>query len=426
MMLSSIKVLVLDFDFGGSTVGKPARSIRKASLPLLLLKIQHLCSIQNAGPGPDGRPHLRTDEDTTEPIKQSEKLRFTCPYLKFDPKTYEERNCRSKAWLGKDIHRLNFRDHLYKEHRQKPHCHRCGEMFNEESQVTDHLMRPICCNLKPGFKVEGFSRKQEADIRDRKMKRGDTPEAKWTAIFGILFPGVEVPDPSPPDNESLDTSSSVKIENVFTGAIPSELEKTTRSKLEAISGPLNENQWREMLDVFKDFTAKGLRNLESRTSRQALKVHFDTDAKPTSGCMGENDTVLDVPDIVEAPGMDKAAEGQVNSGDWTMPLGFGCGPISTTASENTQPMSFSNRDGIYDSDPQLAENGSSQDYDWGWMGVSDGCGDIFSSIPVSDVPIETNLDSQEGSVVFLYDPAFEGLEFLYNDWATESAEQASA
>ncbi|OHE91173.1 hypothetical protein CORC01_13515 [Colletotrichum orchidophilum] len=189
-------------------------------------------------------------------------LLLACPYLKYD----------------------SSREHLHRTHRQKPNCPRCRSIFETETEVGQHLKGQTLCKVVQGEGlVEGFDAVQEKLLKSKKRRKGvETEEDKWREIFRILFPDHKyMPDPffktsvddqhataQPSKNEQDD------VESIFTGDIPSPVEDETFSEMEeAVGGRLSKKKRRKLMNVFKGFAVKMLRqSAEGDVTKRGIKL----------------------------------------------------------------------------------------------------------------------------------------------------------
>ncbi|KAK2767999.1 hypothetical protein CKAH01_04567 [Colletotrichum kahawae] len=138
-------------------------------------------------------PSMRQSRSKPKKMKADGSL-LACPYTKQDNATQEQLyRCRGRAF--RDTHRL--KEHLYRVHRQKPHCTRCGETFASKADLEPHSRLQEVCNLAEAINIEGFSSAQEDELKSKKRKRDLKTEGdKWRNIFRILFPAcTRIPDP---------------------------------------------------------------------------------------------------------------------------------------------------------------------------------------------------------------------------------------
>lgn len=139
------------------------------------------------------RPRLNPEGDDT-----NSKL-FACPYAKYDPTRYSERNdiernyrgCSSK--LLRNIARL--KQHLDRVHvRPEQYCPRCGKEFECQDLQEEHTRETTPCELQE----LPFKEKMTKEQKDAVHKRSSGKRARevWYEIFGIIFP--DAPMPSSP------------------------------------------------------------------------------------------------------------------------------------------------------------------------------------------------------------------------------------
>ncbi|KAI8295674.1 hypothetical protein K4K59_004505 [Colletotrichum sp. SAR11_240] len=173
--------------------------------------------------------------------------------------------------MGANSH-CDSREHLYRCHKQKPHCTKCGEPFADES--GKFLQR-----------FEGFNEEQEAKLKDKKRKRGESNEEKWKDIFKILFPDtVEIPSPyykSPAHERFQDRTTKTAntkygfIDDPFESHEPG-IESEARSKMEKITGSLPDDVWSEMKEIFRDLAFSGAKAFRTPTAPDTNRHHLKT------------------------------------------------------------------------------------------------------------------------------------------------------
>ena len=192
-----------------------------------------LCAEDEEGDLQDGEgpPRRKRTRVTTESISLDGRL-FACPYSKFDPIRFSERNIDEKNYRGcsssylSDISRL--KQHLYRTHRKPDfYCRSCFEIFKSEAQLDTHTRkRPPCEPCEPHF-AEKMSVEQMADVKRRKP--GKTPADTWFAIFRILFP--EAPLPQSPYADSVSSEAIRSFMDLFQRQAQANLSALIREQL---------------------------------------------------------------------------------------------------------------------------------------------------------------------------------------------------
>jgi hypothetical protein len=151
------------------------------------------------GEDPDDVPSSDDDHKrrrATCEVDDSESKLFACPYAKYNPTRYSERNeveasyrgCSSK--LLRNIGRV--KQHLYRTHtRPAQYCPRCGREFDRQDFLEAHIRETTTCNLQE----LPFKEKMTAEQKDSVHKKtpGKHPRKAWLEIFRILFPGAREP-----------------------------------------------------------------------------------------------------------------------------------------------------------------------------------------------------------------------------------------
>lgn len=123
---------------------------------------------------------------------------FACPYAKYDPTRYSERNevktetsyrkCSSK--LLRTIPRVKL--HLYRVHlRPEFYCEQCAEVFNCQELQEEHSRKVPTCQIRELPFLEKMTMTQRKAVQKRTP--GKSPDKAWFRIFRILFPDARMP-----------------------------------------------------------------------------------------------------------------------------------------------------------------------------------------------------------------------------------------
>jgi hypothetical protein len=139
---------------------------------------------------------------------------WNCPFHAHDPELYPE--CRNKELA--DNHRvkcvryplpvlpsrkcellltIDLREHIYRNHKQKPHCYRCNTQFATETEVRAHLQEPEPCQRSTSEAPHGIDKDMERVLR-RKTRTSQNGVEKWKDIYRVIFPNVpddQIPQP---------------------------------------------------------------------------------------------------------------------------------------------------------------------------------------------------------------------------------------
>lgn len=193
---------------------------------------------------------------------------LACPYAKFDPERYSERNQVEKQYRGcsgrylTDISRL--KQHLYRVHkRPEHHCARCFEIFKSKEELNVHSRQAESCPLSECCFAEKFGEDQMKELK--KKRPGKTVEQSWYIIFEILFPGTDAPDSPFIDDVPLQASN----------VINSDGDAQTRNLLEIFNEQLSQHQhavnhtWiasREARDLINSTLAQSMAEMLRRIS----------------------------------------------------------------------------------------------------------------------------------------------------------------
>ncbi|KIW13440.1 hypothetical protein PV08_08628 [Exophiala spinifera] len=121
---------------------------------------------------------------------------FACPYAKFDPERYSERNndeknyrkCSSKYL--RDIGRV--KQHLCRTHmRPQWYCPNCYKSFGLREHFNEHIMARPRCDRSAIRYEEMMTDDQFKELKRR--NRGNSQYEAWYKIFQLLFPNSQRP-----------------------------------------------------------------------------------------------------------------------------------------------------------------------------------------------------------------------------------------
>ncbi|KIW14600.1 hypothetical protein PV08_07384 [Exophiala spinifera] len=212
---------------------------------------------------------------------------LACPYAKFDPARYSERNTTEIQYRGcsscflTTIPRL--KQHLYRVHsRPKHYCSCCFESF-ETAILLDEHVRTRSCNVSPPRFEEKMTVDQMAEIR-RRTPREDQIKS-WFAIFRILFPQADLP--TTPFITSYNEECVQHILSYFEREAPQMLADALAPELDAPALLLNSEQ-RRMLDDILEMTFRRVlvvmtRNARERQDLQQQRNYPSTDNSASPG-----------------------------------------------------------------------------------------------------------------------------------------------
>jgi hypothetical protein len=146
----------------------------------------------------DSAESPRAKRKTMRPYRQAgEDERFyACHLWKLNP-------IRFADCLYRQTIRSDFLSHL-KKHKQALHCPTCKLEFKKPEERDAHIVRQ-CCDVVVRV-VEGVSEQSFQDISE--LPSGVHGEARWRAVWRILFPSITVPD-SPYVGSEWDESMGV-------------------------------------------------------------------------------------------------------------------------------------------------------------------------------------------------------------------------
>jgi len=141
------------------------------------------------------RPVLKRKRKNAPAISLDGRL-LACPYCKYDPLRYSERNQEEKDYRRcassylTTISRL--KQHLYRVHkRPEHHCVSCFMVFVSKELLDSHTRQRPSCELRPPQFEEKMTFEQFTQIKRRASAQD--PSDTWFAIFKILFPGTALP-----------------------------------------------------------------------------------------------------------------------------------------------------------------------------------------------------------------------------------------
>ena len=92
----------------------------------------------------------------------------------------------------------SYREHIYRSHKQYPHCYRCNQEFSSENEVIAHLQEAEPCQRSKFEPPSGIGKDVEKVLRGKKRTRHQTDAEKWKDIYRVLFPDVpsdQIPQP---------------------------------------------------------------------------------------------------------------------------------------------------------------------------------------------------------------------------------------
>ena len=169
----------------------------------------------SASTGKRRRDHDNNDNDNDEDHEDQQrqpsrkKLRHTntsisidgrllaCPYCKYDPTRYSERNIEQKNYRGcssiylTSISRV--KQHLYRVHKRPDYyCACCFSVYQDEAALSVHSRIRPACEVKEACFTEKMATEQVNFIKRRTI--GKTPSESWFEIYKILFPHAPIPE----------------------------------------------------------------------------------------------------------------------------------------------------------------------------------------------------------------------------------------
>lgn len=121
---------------------------------------------------------------------------FACPFAKYDPERYSERNQDEKNYRGCASKYLNsiprVKQHLYRVHaRPSWYCGNCYKPFKNRDTLNEHSRQRPPCQQRPVKFEEMMTDEQFSEIKRRKP--GVSGVDSWYQLFHILFPGAIEP-----------------------------------------------------------------------------------------------------------------------------------------------------------------------------------------------------------------------------------------
>ncbi|KEF51929.1 uncharacterized protein A1O9_11919 [Exophiala aquamarina CBS 119918] len=177
----------------------------------------------------DGGPHPKRKRRSPE---KSARL-FACPFAKFDPERYSERNIIEKNYRKcsskylRDIARL--KQHLYRTH-QRPewYCGNCYQNFDSREQLNEHNRERPPCDRSTARYEEMMTDNQLKEIKRRSPE--NSQHQMWYKIFQLLFP--DAPRPISPYVSTCDPETVQHFVRVFQLVGPQELFQMMQARRE--------------------------------------------------------------------------------------------------------------------------------------------------------------------------------------------------
>jgi hypothetical protein len=199
------------------------------------------------GPSQDGDDDDADGDEEDENLRKRKKLekstsgvqplRLACPFYKRIPSSCSKhRACAGPGWTT--VHRV--KEHVYRDHALPSFCSRCYQVFEDEDDLRDHLTvddDQRCAVLDKINRPQGYTKKQEKELRARKSVVGKSESELWNQMYMILFPGEES-IPTPCKRLSRFLYASADSNN-------------------ADYEPATQEEWKELV-AFKDYTAENL------------------------------------------------------------------------------------------------------------------------------------------------------------------------
>lgn len=109
-----------------------------------------------------------------------------------------------------------YREHIYRVHRAPIWCQRCGSKFPTEDELKSHTTAPKACELASYPPIEGITPEIEKKLRSRKKSHQLQDKAQqWKAIYQILFPNENIPEPCKLHSINYPQASYTKVQQDF-------------------------------------------------------------------------------------------------------------------------------------------------------------------------------------------------------------------
>ncbi|KZL64300.1 hypothetical protein CI238_00603 [Colletotrichum incanum] len=124
---------------------------------------------------------------------KSKRLRFACPYLKWDPFHHLKCLCQHQESSRR------VKQHLLRTHQQSIHCPICYRVFEMRMDCDEHVRAGSCIAGMHSL-PEGMTQDQQAQLEGI---TANSEDGKWFAMWDILFPGAEHPGSPYVDPENL-------------------------------------------------------------------------------------------------------------------------------------------------------------------------------------------------------------------------------
>ena len=212
---------------------------------------------------------------------------LACPYSKFDPERYSERNSTEKNYrkcassVLSNIARL--KQHLYRTHKRPDYyCGSCFQNFNAREDLHEHNRARPPCEIGVTKYEEMMADMQLQEIK-RRIGRHDQYES-WYKIFHILFP--DAPKPISPYVTTSDPVVLQHFVELFRGYGPEEFFSLLRDLRERNTRPIEiQASTQAIVDEAFEIALPGyLERLEEQGSQvhQAEKESEELTTPPSS------------------------------------------------------------------------------------------------------------------------------------------------
>ena len=264
-------------NFASSSTSGAKSSSTPASSPLSVKK-RSCTDDENDHDENDEPPRKRPSARREYGAANDGKL-LACPYSKFDPGRYSERNTTEMQYRNcsscflTSIPRL--KQHLYRVHsRPKHYCSCCFESF-ETALLLDAHARARSCTVSPSHFDEKMTVDQMTEIKRRTPREERTKS--WFAIYRILFPHAALPT-----NPFVGNYPEECVEHFlgyFEHEAPGILTNAIRSELNASALLLGSEQ-RRLLDDILEISLSRVASTMTNAARERWDAQQEEGARP--------------------------------------------------------------------------------------------------------------------------------------------------
>ncbi|KAH6896814.1 hypothetical protein B0T10DRAFT_475159 [Thelonectria olida] len=261
------------------------------------------------GDGQGGRQPAKKRLKVDAPLKE----KIACPFMKRYPQEFSTwRTCVGPGFDG--IHRM--KEHLRRRHFKERTCGRCGEQFDANSLLHEHMRAREPCEVRPIQISNGFvTQFQMDDISKVRHAPGATITQTWGEIYMVLFPDIDEGSIPGPFFETLSTSAGLSHlidPQEYETYLKDHLPRRVLVKLNAEFQIMAEHAKQRLVDIVHEESLETLRGYMLQKGVNPLPSQDQPSAQlldqPPAG-----DALLGLVDSVFPPGWDLDPNWQVGN-----------------------------------------------------------------------------------------------------------------